>query len=244
MLLLCCRPDTPDVMHDGPSHISASSSHSSIDNLLSGSPDSAGPPVRADSPSASSSQASLSKHANNRSSPAQPSNVPKQDSWKQQQQQQQQSVFPDHPYSSVSQQSRSPRRHQQQQVHQLHSPLPNPFAAAATGSFSASDSETSLTDLAEASSQPGPASTSLSPKSTRTHIQHALEDGGMEWEIANAAEPMTARMRSSMERAHSAGAWSRPVHHIFPISEDRVMGSSPPKQAEELEHRPIRKVST
>ena len=120
----------------------------------------------------------------------------------------------------------------------------NPFAAAATQTQSFnSDSDLSPEEGGASTSHPDVSMLQRSPKSMRTHVQQPLEESEVQWEIANAAAPITPRVRLSMERAHSAGMWSQPRRHIGSIPEDRPLASSPPKGADETAPRPIRKVS-
>lgn len=119
----------------------------------------------------------------------------------------------------------------------------NPFAAAAMqAQSSSSDLDLSLEEAAASSSHADASMLHQSPKSMRTHVQHPLEESELQWEVANAAAPITPRVRLSMERAHSAGLWSR-RRPIGSIPEDRPLASSPPKAADETAPRPIRKVS-
>lgn len=121
----------------------------------------------------------------------------------------------------------------------------NPFAAAALQSrSSSSDLDLSSEDAAASSSQTSPSPPLRSPKSMRTHIQHPLGEADVQWEVANAAAPITPRVRLSMERAHSAGHWTHTRRSFRTIPEDRPVGSSPPKGDVEAVGRPIRKVTS
>ena len=204
------------MLHDVAGHLSSSSSHSSIDIIPDDSPSpSNAPTLKADSPP--SAQQGLHK-PQHRSRHGQP------------------------PPNTSSAYRQAEQRQQQQQQ----SPQPvflNPFAAAAVQLHSpSSDSDLSLEKDAAESSAPAAATVLRSPKATRTHVQHALEDGDVQEVVAEAAAPMTAQMRLSMERAHSAGQWAASRHVIGPIPEDRAVGSSPPHRGMHVENRPIRKV--
>lgn len=203
------RPETPEMSGDIAGHLSASSSHSSIDMLSTGSPSPSNPPTpKASSPP--SAQETVHKRTSSK------------------------------PESHVGSISNLPKAMQQQSAQAA---LPTPFAAAAIDMHkSSSDLDLAPDDSAASTSQPESHSGLKSPKSTRTHVQQPLDEAEVQWEVANAAAPINAKVRLSMDRAHSAGGWTHPRRSFRTIPEDQPMGSSPPKEDAEAVGRPIRKI--